>query len=133
VDSIVYSTANMKDTWKNGNLNLNFRHQFDSTGRELTADIDYSTYRSNNQQVFMNASFYPDWTEKGVTNLLSNLPLNINIYSAKLDYSQPINKDLKLEAGIKSSFVNTDNAANYFNVENEEPEVDYKKPNRFLY
>jgi hypothetical protein len=123
----------MKDVWKNGNVNLNFRHQFDSTGRELTADLDYSTYRSNNQQVFMNASFFPDWTKKGETNLLSNLPLNINIYSAKADYSQPVNQNLKLEAGIKWSYVNTDNAANYFNVENGEPEVDYKKTNRFLY
>ena len=133
VDSIVYSTAHMKDTWKNGNMNLNFRHQFDSTGRELTADLDYSTYRSHNQQVFLNASFFPDWEKKGETNLLSDLPLNINIYSAKADYSQPITKDLKLEAGIKSSYVNTDNAANYFNVENGEPQVDYKKTNRFLY
>jgi len=133
VDSIVYSTAHMKNTWKNGNLNLNFRHQFDSTGRELTADLDYSSYRSNNQQVFMNASFYPDWDKKGETNLLSDLPLNINIYSAKADYSQPLNKDLKFEAGVKSSYVNTDNAANYFNLINGDAEVDYKKTNRFLY
>jgi hypothetical protein len=133
VDSIVYSTAHMKDTWKNGNLNLNLRHQFDSSGKELTADLDYSTYRSNNQQVFVNAAFFPDWTPKGETNLLSNLPLNINIYSAKADYSQPITKNLKMDAGVKSSYVNTDNAANYFNIENGQPEVDYKKTNRFLY
>ena len=133
VDSIVYSTAHMNDTWKNGNVNLNFRHQFDSSGKELTADLDYSTYRSNNQQVFANSSFYPDWTPKGETNLLSNLPLNIHIYSAKADYSQAIAKNLKMDAGVKTSYVNTDNAANYFNIENGAPEVDYKKTNRFLY
>jgi len=133
VDSIVYSTAHMKDTWKNGNINLNLRHQYDSSGRELTADLDYSTYRSNNQQIFVNSSFYPDWTPKGETNLLSNLPLSISIYSAKADYSQPITKNLKMDAGVKTSYVNTDNAANYFNIENGEPEVDYKKTNRFLY
>jgi hypothetical protein len=133
VDSIVYSTAHMKDTWKNGNLNLNFRHQFDSTGRELSADIDYSKYASNNQQVFMNASYDPNWFKMSQTNLLSDLPLDINIYSAKVDYSQPISKSTKLETGIKSSYVNTDNAANYYNLINGEAEVDYKKTNRFLY
>jgi hypothetical protein len=71
--------------------------------------------------------------KKGETNLISDLPLDISIYSAKVDYSQPIKKDIKLEAGLKSSYVNTDNAAHYYNVENGEPEVDYKKTNRFLY
>ena len=37
VDSIVNSTSDGNNKWKNGNLNLNFRHEFDSTGRELTA------------------------------------------------------------------------------------------------
>jgi hypothetical protein len=133
VDSIVLSTAHMKDTWKNGNLNLNFRHQFDSTGRELSADLDYSKYASHNQQVFMNAAFDPQWVKSSQTDLLSDLPLDINIYSAKVDYSQSLSKDMKLETGIKSSYVNTDNAANYYNVVNGETEVDYKKTNRFLY
>jgi iron complex outermembrane receptor protein len=133
LDSIVYATARTNDKWKNGNLNLNFRRQFDSSGRELSADVDYSTYASNNHQVFLNTAFDPNWVKMSQTNLLSNLPLSIDIYSAKVDYSQPIKKDLKLEAGVKSSFVNTDNAANYYNVNNGEASVDYKKTNQFLY
>ena len=133
VDSIVLSTAHMKDTWKNGNLNLNFRHQFDSTGRELSADLDYSKYASHNQQVFMNAAYDPQWVKSSQTDLLSDLPLDINIYSAKVDYSEPLRKDVKLETGIKWSYVNTDNAANYYNLVNGETEVDFKKTNRFLY
>lgn len=64
VDSIVNSYGNNRDRWKNGSLNLNFRHQFDSAGRELTADVDYVTYTSNNNQHFINNSFTPDWTKK---------------------------------------------------------------------
>jgi len=133
VDSIVYSTSNAKNKWKNGSVNLNFRHQYDSTGRELTADVDYSKYSSNNNQLFMNASFTPDWVEKGQTDLKSNLPVDIDIYSAKLDYTHPLKKQAKLEAGIKTSYVNTDNAANYFNVYGNTENVDYDKTNRFLY
>jgi iron complex outermembrane receptor protein len=133
LDSIVYSTARTNDKWKNGNVNLNFRRQFDSSGKELSADVDYSSYASNNHQAFLNTAFDPNWVKMSQTNLLSNLPLSIDIYSAKVDYSQPIKKDLKVEAGVKSSFVNTDNAANYFNVANGEATVDYKKTNQFLY
>ena len=133
VDSIVYSTSNAKNKWKNGSVNLNFRHQYDSTGRELTADLDYSKYSSNNNQLFMNASFTPDWVEKGQTDLKSNLPVDIDIYSAKLDYTHPLKKQAKLEAGVKTSYVNTDNAANYFNVYGSTENVDYDKTNRFLY
>jgi iron complex outermembrane recepter protein len=133
VDSIVYSTSKSRNNWKNGAINFNYRHQYDSTGRELTADLDYSGYSSNDNQVFTNASYTPAWVSKGKTNLKSNLPVDINIYSAKLDYTHPLKKDAKIEAGIKTSYVNTDNAANYFNVYGSGDAVDYDKTNRFQY
>src|SRR5262249_36725742 len=86
IDSIVNSTGNTKDTWKNGSVNLNFRREFDSTGRELTADLDYSKYSSSNDQLFTNASFNPNGSKRGQTDLLGDLPVDINIYSAKMDY-----------------------------------------------
>jgi iron complex outermembrane recepter protein len=133
VDSIVYSTGNDNNKWKNGSLNLNFRHQYDSTGRELTADVDYSKYISHNHQVFTNASYFPNWRPKGETKLVSDLPVDINIYSAKLDYSHPLKKDARFEAGVKSSYVKTDNAANYFNVIGSDLVADYGKTNHFKY
>ncbi len=133
VDSIVNSTSNTKDKWKNGSLNLNFRHEFDSTGRELTADLDYSKYLSANEQLFTNASFNPNGTKRGQTDLLGDLPVNINIYSAKMDYTHPLKRNAKLEAGVKTSYVNTDNEANYYNLIGTEWETDYLKTNRFQY
>ena len=133
VDSIVYSTSDTRDKWKNGSLNLNFRHEFDSTGRELTADLDYSKYLSTNNQLFINASFNPNGTKRGQTDLLGDLPVDINIYSAKMDYTHPLKKQAKIEAGVKSSYVNTDNEANYFNLAGSDWQIDYNKTNRFQY
>ena len=65
--------------------------------------------------------------------LNDNLPSTINIYSAKVDYSHPLKGKAKIEAGVKSSYVNTDNAANYFNVVNGVSTIDYNSTNRFLY
>ncbi|RYE37402.1 MAG: hypothetical protein EOP48_28785, partial [Sphingobacteriales bacterium] len=38
--------ATNNDHQRNAVANLNFKHSFDSTGREITADIDYGRYRS---------------------------------------------------------------------------------------
>jgi hypothetical protein len=133
VDSIVYAQSNQKENWKNGSLNLNFRHQFDSTGREITSDVDYITYKSASAQNFFNSTYHPDWTPSHTETLRGDLPVKVNIYSAKVDYTQSIGKEAKLEAGVKSSYVKTDNDANYFTVINNGETIDYSKTNHFLY
>ncbi len=133
VDSIVQAANKESGSWKNGGINLNFRHQFDSTGKELTADIDYLHYNSNKDQNFTNASYTPDWMLKSSDELTGQLPSNINIYSAKLDYTYPLKKGAKIESGLKSSYVKTDNTAGYYNVVSGVKYVDYEKTNRFDY
>lgn len=133
VDSIVYAQSNQKENWKNGSVNLNFRHQFDSTGRELTSDLDYITYKSSSSQNFFNTTYHPDWTPDHTETLRGDLPVGVNIYSAKVDYTQPLGKEAKLEAGVKSSYVKTDNHANYFTELTSGEDIDYSKTNNFLY
>lgn len=133
VDSIVTAVSYEKSTWKNGAVNLNFRHQFDSTGRELTADVDYLTYDSRCDQNFTNSSYTPEWSIKNYDRLTGELPSLINIYTGKIDYTHPMKKGLKLETGIKSSFVKTDNTAGYFNLVGNVKTPDYDKTNQFIY
>jgi hypothetical protein len=132
-DSIVTAESLEKSTWKNGNINLNFRHQFDSTGRELTGDFDYSTYRTNRNQNFINTSYTNNWNKRFADNLTGELPSTINIYTAKLDYTQRLKGGIKMDAGIKTGFVNTDNTANYNFVVDGDKIPDYEKTNRFTY
>jgi hypothetical protein len=129
----MYSTNFVKGTWKNGSVNLNFSHQFDSTGRELTADADYSRYSSHNSQLLTSYSYFPSWVEKGKDDLMGDLPVAIDIYSAKVDYTHPLKSGTKIEAGLKTSFVSTDNSAGYYNLEGSVWVPDYDKTNRFIY
>lgn len=133
IDSIVYSPSTNYGLWKNGAFNMNFRHQFDSLGTELTADADYIKYKSGSDQYFDNITYNPDWIKKGETILTGNLPSDIDIYTFKSDFSHTFHKELKFEAGVKASYVSTDNTANYFNMVNDVPTVDTTKTNRFLY
>ncbi len=133
VDSIVSANRSEKSTWKNGAVNLNFRHQFDSTGRELTADVDYLTYNAHRDQEFTNTSFTPGWSVKYADKLTGELPSVINIYTGKIDYTHPLKSGLKIETGLKTSFVETDNTAGYYNIVGGNKMPDYEKTNQFVY
>lgn len=133
LDSTINTLNTSKNQFNSNGINLNYTHKFDSTGRELTFDLDYIRDVANSNQLFVNNTFLPDGTLTNSQTLTDNLPSTINIYSAKSDYTHPLKGKAKLEAGIKSSYVNTDNAANYFNVVNGTNTVDYNNTNRFLY
>jgi hypothetical protein len=122
------------DKWTSFGANFNLRHVIDTTGKELTADVDYVNYSNNSHQNFDNffydqagATKQPDEFVKG------NLPSDIKIYSAKVDYTHPLKKDLKLEAGVKTSYVETDNNAQYANLLSGTWVVDGGRSNHFLY
>jgi hypothetical protein len=133
LDSTINTLNTSKNKFISNGINLNYTHKFDSTGRQFTFDLDYIHDVSGSNQTFLNNTFLPDNTLTNSTTLTDNLPAVINIYSAKADYSHPLRGKAKIEAGIKSSYVNTDNAANYFNVVDGVSSVDYNQTNRFLY
>jgi iron complex outermembrane receptor protein len=133
VDSLVYSPNTNKTSWKNGSANLNFRHTYDSSGRELSADLDYVRYSSVSNQYFNNQTFTPEKSLLDQSVLTGNLPSTINIYTFKTDYTRPLAKGYKLETGIKLSYVNTNNTADYYDVVGGESNVDTTKTNAFIY
>ncbi|MEO8582486.1 MAG: outer membrane beta-barrel family protein, partial [Flavitalea sp.] len=133
IDSIVISTSNQKDRWKNGVVNLNMRHYYDTAGRELSVDVDVIAYDVTNFQNFTNTSLTPAMIKQGEDNLIGDLPMKINIYSAKADYTHPLKKQAKIEAGWKSSYVITDSKAKYYNLIENEQQPDYTKTNFFRY
>lgn len=133
LDSTVNSLNTSKNHFNSKGVNVNYTHKFDSTGRALTFDLDYIHDAAGSNQIFVNNTFLPDGTLTNSQTITDNLPSAINIYSAKADYSHPLKGKAKFEAGIKSSYVNTDNAANYFNVIDNISTIDYNNTNRFLY
>ncbi len=132
-DSIVFAENSITDTWKNFSANLNLRKQVDTTGREYSVDVDYITYGSANNQLFINSTFTPEWEKKYDEQLSGHLPVSIDIYSAKADYTHPFKKGLKMDIGWKSSYVTTDSKANYYELVNENWQTDTKKTNFFTY
>jgi outer membrane receptor protein involved in Fe transport len=133
VDSIATARSNIHGTWKNASVNLNMRHQFDTTGRELTTDLDYIVYENPNEQHFINTTLEPNWIKRYEEQLRGVLPVTVNIYSAKMDYTHPLKNNAKIEAGWKTSYVNTVNKADYYLLQGDEWVTDYGKTNYFDY
>lgn len=94
--------------------------------------MDYVTYKATSEQQFINTTFSNKWVPQNIEELRGDLPVNIDIYSAKADYTQNIGK-IKMETGVKTSYVETDNSAFYYNQSSNGEVPDYSKTNRFLY
>lgn len=122
------------ESWKGYSTNANVRHKLDSTGKELTADIDYIVYDAMNSMDMINkyydASGTPSFTPD---TLLGSLPQNIKIWSFKTDYVHPLKNGAKFEAGLKSSIVTTDNNAIYNSLLQNRLVRDTRRSNHFIY
>jgi iron complex outermembrane recepter protein len=128
------ATADYEQTWKNFSTNLNFRTVLDTTGKELTADLDYMMYDSRNDQELINANYDAfDQESRKADTLIAALPQNINIYSGRVDYLHPLKKGARFEAGIKVSMVRTDNNARYDSIQYGQKVNDLNRTNHFIY
>jgi len=128
------SLATNNDHNKNVVANINFKHTFDSTGKELTADVDYGSYHSTS--LTRNATKYykldgtslqPDYILDG------DQDGKLTFKTGKFDYINPLGKSAKWEAGFKTSFVSSDNDAKFYDVSSGTPQNDVNKTNRFFY
>lgn len=134
LQDITAGYSNENDLWKNFSTNLNFRHEFDSTGQELSSDFDYISYNSASNQSLISKYFDDNGNfSGGPDTLLAKLPQSIKIYSGKVDYTLPLKKGAKLEAGVKTSYVQTDNNAAYDSLEKGQLVHDYNRSNHFKY
>jgi hypothetical protein len=121
---------NAPNTWRGYTLNANLRHSFDSTGRSIAADADYATYPSTATQQFT-TTYYPPTTPS--FNLYGDLTGVTTIRSFKADYSEPLKKDAKIEAGIKTSYVTADNDLKFFVILDNIRTNDTTRTNHFIY
>ena len=114
--------------------NINLKHTIDSLGKEITADVDYGIY--NSRSLSTNTTQYnkigsgspvPDYVLDGKQKG------KLRFTTAKADYVNPLKKGASLEAGLKTSFVSTDNDARFFDRSSGTPVNDAGKTNHFLY
>ncbi|HEX2608953.1 MAG TPA: TonB-dependent receptor, partial [Flavisolibacter sp.] len=136
LDSFNTVFSENKDQWKNYGGNINFRRVLAGSGHELTADLDLIRYDSKSKQTSDNYNYKAGGALSGNPFLLrGNLPSTISIYSGKADYVRNFKHNDKVEAGVKSSYVSTDNDAQYtrFDKDSDSWLTDNTRTNHFIY
>ena len=108
-DSTSITKGNISNDWANYSANVNFKHVIDSTGKEWTADADYARYNANNNMMYRTSKYDLSNILRQTRNEDGMTESKIDIYSIKTDLVYPINKTSKFEAGLKSSYVNSNN------------------------
>lgn len=113
-----------------GNLNYHFA---DTTGKDFTADIDYGSYSIRTNTLQPNTYQY---LGENIPSLSRNYrfitPVDVDIISAKADYEQDAFGG-KLGIGFKSSYVQTQNTMDRFNITSGMDVLDSTLSNRFKY
>jgi hypothetical protein len=121
-DSTITTLSNLKRKRDNINYNINYAGALGHTKQTLSADADLSILnRHSDEQVISHA--YP--TESHIPIIVQNMPLYNNDTlrnsaptriineSVRVDYSTPVAKTGKLEAGLKASYVKSDNTQTF--------------------
>lgn len=129
----VIADNSIQNTFDNGTFNAYFKQSIGAKGASLSFDADYVTYNSGADQTFLNYLYTPGDQLEYQDQIDGNLPSNIKIYAAKMDFTQPLGTSAKLEAGLKTAFTATDNTADYRNTIDGVTTPDYNLSNQFLY
>jgi hypothetical protein len=117
MDGVAFSRLHSQTTneirWENLSTNFNYKHTFDSV-TDLTLDLDYSVYNNTSDQLLSTGFFDGNYQQTSDSMFLrGHLPSEINIYSIKSDFTHSFKNGINLEAGIKSSYVKSDNLVDY--------------------
>ena len=135
-NGVSYSTAdNVQSRSGDGiQANANYQSTFSKPGQQLNFDLDYARFSSEPFQHNTNRYYDPSGAMIDAPEQLRNTnPQIIDVYSAKLDYTQPLWKGAQMETGAKHSQSKTNNDLKYDLFNGNDWLVDADRSNRFVY
>lgn len=134
LDSLFVNDNSTNRNVQNLSYNINFTQDFKRKGQSLTMDFDYVDYGNEGVQNVNTNFFNSDYDYIRNEFFTSDTKQDIEIYSSKADYSQPIDSTSHFETGIKFNSIETDNDLVYFTKDNSGDLVyDESRSNQFLY
>lgn len=110
LDSTISTKSKLSRGLSNFDYDINYTGKLDTMGRLLLADIAFGDIERRSSEYIDNYFYNSSGVAYRPDLKLQNLsPADTHIWSAKVDYVNPLSKTARLEAGIKYSLVKTDN------------------------
>ena len=125
--------SHSNDNWYNYSTNAEITHQFDTLGQEVTVDLDYARYWSKTYESFMTTYHNWDGSFLSEDDLLTRQKSNLDLFSLKADYNKPLKKEFSFGAGLKSSYVSSNNNILFYSMMNGGETFDSSRSSHFLY
>ncbi|HEX8659535.1 MAG TPA: outer membrane beta-barrel family protein, partial [Hymenobacter sp.] len=116
----------------NGSANLNLRHAFadSAAAASLAFDADYARYHTT-RLLALNTYFQEP--ARPTTLLSGNQRSDLSIRAVKADFSQPLPHRARLEAGVKTTQVTSNNNVAFYRSADGPPVFDPAISNQFRY
>lgn len=133
LQSLVKAYSPSDRDFNNQSININYTYKLNEKGKEISTNADYVGYNGVTNQYLLNSLYNANNVFVSSTNLISNLPSNIDIWAAKIDYLNPLKNGGRFESGVKSSLVNTSNIANFYDEIASQQNPNYDFSNNFTY
>jgi len=133
VQSDMATTNYDQQNWSNLTYNLNYLHKFKKEARTFSADLDFA---SNSFTSRLNLDTYTaanPSTPLQTSNRRGYVPAKTDVYVGKADYTDQLGKIIKIETGLKSSFITSDNNLVYQNLTDAAWVYDATASNYFRY
>lgn len=108
-------TAINKDKPFSYTTGVQLMHKLDTAGRQWSADADYSSYRYKPGQYNTTVNYDPSGNFLSQENVFIDESRTLRIFGARVDYVRPLPGNGKIETGLKSSYVKTNNNSTYYN------------------
>lgn len=134
VDSVLRTDSKNPGDWNRMAYNVNYKGILDTTGKELSIDLDYARNKDSKRSLINSNIWDPADKQFMHGDTTRNLqPSTIEIKTFKADYSNPLKNQAKLEAGVKMSFVTSDNDARFDSLRFNNWVFDTNRSNHFIY
>lgn len=115
------------------NFNLNYDYKIDTLGKKILVNLDYFNSDKNNARPFdSQRTYHSSETAPNLVQAMSTGDIQIDIYSAKIDFEHPMNT-FKLDYGAKLTSIQNISDSKYFDRFSGIPIPDLSKSDHFDY
>jgi outer membrane receptor protein involved in Fe transport len=134
IDSTILGQNAFDGRYRNQAYNLNYKSILDTLGQELNVDLDFSRVRNMETAHYNNTFLNQAGLSYRAPLVFRNFtPSKVKILAAKVDYTFALPRKMKVETGLKSSLVNTDNDFSAEQQVGQQWENIKNQSNRFVY
>ncbi|MBU2995858.1 TonB-dependent receptor [Cellulophaga baltica] len=117
LDSTLITTSDLDDDANNLGIDVTYKHKFNKEGASLSLSAHYTTYNKDINQYVYSQYFLPDESLSNDFNFSTDSKQDIQIKTAQLDYTSPINT-VSFSSGFKVSDIDSESGIDFYTIEN---------------